>query len=178
MRRILKARKEAQRLLKERGTHSAPVDVHSIAERFARIVKSPLEPEVSGVLVPQEKGNWIIIVNESHHPVRQRFTIAHELGHLLLHGYKTPHADRRFRFRDARSSEGSAIEEIQANQFAAELLMPRELIIKAAIETIGFQVFDYVSSQDTEFSEGLAALAKEYEVSQQAIAIRLSSIFA
>ena len=56
--------------------------------------------------------------------------------------------------------------------------MPRELVAKDATDTIGINVFDYVSADEKEFADGIATLAKKYEVSQQAMAIRISSIFA
>ena len=128
------------------------------------------------MLVPLDGGEWAILVNADHAKARQRFTIAHELGHLLLHGYTTAHADRAFKFRDARSSEGSALEEIQANQFAAELLMPRELLLKA----VRARPLDHAAdaADDDAFDAWLASLARRFDVSKQAMAIRISSVLA
>ena len=56
-------------------------------------------------------------VNASDHPVRRRFTIAHELGHLLLHTIG-------IQFRDHAFGPSSDWKENQANEFAASLLMP------------------------------------------------------
>ena len=104
--------------------------------------------------------------------MRQRFTVAHELGHLLLHGYTTPHADSNFRvrFRDAESSTGSVREEIEANQFAAELLMPRELVAAQATR-IGL---DYASPDDDD--PKLSRLARAFQVSKLALSIRLAGL--
>lgn len=132
IRRVQHAWKTAEEVLEQRHGRRAPVDVAAIASHYARIVYRELDTDISGALVPLETKTWAIRVNDTHPPVRQRFTIAHELGHLLLHGYTAPHADRSFRFRDTRSSEGSALEEVEANQFAAELLMPRALLLKEA----------------------------------------------
>ncbi len=62
--------------------------------------------------------------------VRQRFTIAHELGHFFLHrASSTVFVDAApIFFRDESSSNGSQREEIEANAFAAELLMPEDAI--------------------------------------------------
>ena len=176
MRRVQQAWREAEQLLVKHGARRAPVDVKRIAEHYARVVERPLDPDISGVLVPMEDGGWVILVNATHPPVRQRFTVAHELGHLLLHGYTAPHADRAFKFRDARSSEGSALEEIQANQFAAELLMPRELVLKAG-RTRAFE-HGADDAEDAAFDAWVGAAAKKFGVSKQAMAIRLSSLFA
>jgi len=92
----------------------------------------------------------------------------------LLHGYSTAHADKKFRFRDACSSEGSALEEIEANQFAAELLMPREWIVKD-IEQCPFEL-DQSDDHDGNFDSWVAELAQKYDVSKQAMRIRLASV--
>jgi Zn-dependent peptidase ImmA (M78 family) len=177
MRRVLQAWKTADKVLQTHNVHRAPVDVRAIASKYATVVERPLDNEISGVVAPLEQNRWIIMVNSTHPPVRQRFTIAHELGHVLLHGYTSPHADRTFRFRDARSSEGSALEEIQANQFAAAVLMPRVLLLKA----VRAHSLDHAPSGDADdeaFESCVAELAKRFQVSRQAMTIRLSSLFA
>lgn len=176
MRGILKARREAERILREHRIRRAPVDVDKVASNYAKVVTRPLDPEVSGVLAPAGTG-WLILVNASHSERRRRFSVAHELGHLILHGYTTPHADRAFLFRDARSSEGSALEEIQANQFAAELLMPRELVLKAA-RSHKLEHAPDEDSADEDLDKLIAQMAKQFKVSRQAMTIRLSSLFA
>jgi Zn-dependent peptidase ImmA (M78 family) len=140
-------------------------------------MERPLEDDVSGALVPLEGKKWVILVNANHHPLRKRFTIAHELGHLLIHGYTSPHADRAFKFRDARSSDGSAQEEIQANQFAAELLMPRKLLGRA-VRRFSFEHSPENEAEDEAYEEWIAELAGKFKVSRQAMAIRLSALFA
>lgn len=167
----------AQQLLREEGITEAPIDVEAIAAKRAHVIEQEMPEEISGMLVPlaEEAGGkaWAIVVNERHSLVRKRFTIAHELAHLVLHGYTSPHADRGFkvRMRDARSSDGSVLEEIEANQFAAELLMPRDYLIRRMEE----EEFEYVAAEG-EGSEQLADLARELRVSQQALSIRLSTI--
>ena len=71
----------------------------------------------------------IIGINSAHPNTRQRFSIAHEIGHLILHK-KNLFVDKvvRLDFRDSRSSLAIDKEEIEANVFAAELLMPRDFI--------------------------------------------------
>src|SRR5689334_698552 len=107
-----RAIKEAQRVLSQCKVSSVPVDIETLASKWAHIVKQRLDSDLSGMLVPvpdsTDARKWAIVVNKSHSAVRQRFTIAHELGHLLLHGYTSAHADRGFkiRLRDSKSSEG------------------------------------------------------------------------
>lgn len=177
MRGIAEAWKAAEKVLKDQGVRRGPINVAKIASKHALVVKRALEDDISGALIPLGENKWAILVNARHHPNRQRFTIAHELGHLLLHGYRTPHADKQFRFRDARSSEGSVLEEIQANQFAAELLMPRKMIMRA-IERCGFQHAPANDVEEKQFEVVVGKLATDFRVSRQAMTLRLSSLLA
>lgn len=145
-----------------------PIDVQAIIQAHnIAIRKQPLEEVVSGMLVVK-KGHAIIGVNESHHLNRQRFTLAHELGHFILHGNSSSvfiDASPVF-FRDETSSEGSKLQEIEANAFAAELLMP-ENMLRRIINNQPLDAFD----------EGaVRRLAAQFGVSTQAITIRLTKL--
>ena len=177
MRGVAQAWRAAEKMLEDHGVRRAPINVIKIASKHASVIKRPLEDDISGALIPLGENDWAILVNSLHHPNRQRFTIAHELGHLLLHGYRTPHADRQFRLRDARSSEGSVLEEIQANQFAAELLMPRAMIMKT-VDRNTFQHAPADKSEEKQFEALVTKLAKDFRVSRQAMTVRLSSLVA
>lgn len=76
------------------------------------------------------KDQSVIGVNTQHAPVRQNFTTAHELGHLLMHDQEQLHIDHAFRvrLRDDVSSQGTDDAEREANFFAASLLMPRTFL--------------------------------------------------
>lgn len=174
-----RANKMADQVLIEASVKTAPVKIERIAKRHAHVVRKSLPDGVSGMLVPLSPNSsdrpWIIVVNEDDAEVRQRFTIAHELGHLLLHRYTTTHADSGFkvRFRDQASSAGSVREEIEANQFAAELLMPEDLV-SSYLERTGF---DYASPDtDDATARILEKLAKKFQVSQQAISFRIANL--
>ena len=175
MRRVNRAQQAATRLLDEYGPQSLPIDVYALARCHAHVEERTLaSTDLSGALIPIEGNRWVILVNKAHAPVRRRFTVAHELGHLLLHHYRVPHADRGFKFRDALSSTGTAFEEIEANQFAAELLMPRRLLLEAIRDRlVGHAASD---EEDKEFDELVDELAKRFKVSRQAMAIRLGTL--
>ena len=81
--------------------------------------------DVSGFLY-RDEAQAVIGVNTHHAPVRQNFTTAHELGHLLLHDQEQLHIDHSFRvrLRDDVSSQGTDDAEREANLFAATLLIP------------------------------------------------------
>jgi Zn-dependent peptidase ImmA (M78 family) len=115
------------------------------------------------------KGEHAIIgVNEAHHLNRQRFTLAHELGHFLLHHSASSvfiDASPVF-FRDETSSDGSKLQEIEANTFAAELLMPEELLRKF-INNQPLDAFD---------ERAVRRLAAQFGVSAQALTIRLTRL--
>jgi hypothetical protein len=177
MRRVQRAIREAERVLQQHSVVSVPVKVDRIASAWAHVIKQRLDTDISGMLVPLpnpvDGKSWAIVVNRLHSEVRQRFTIAHELGHLLLHGYKSAHADRTFkvRLRDSHSSEGSVLEEVEANRFAAELLMPAAVIRKRlANHSIEYAPVGGAAEQE------IANLAKEFNVSTQALQIRLSTL--
>lgn len=72
---------------------------------------------LDGVLLCVERA-WCILVNCRRHKARRRFTIAHEIGHYLLHRDLQP-------CFLCRPQAGGALER-EANQFAADLLMPAE----------------------------------------------------
>ena len=156
----------ARTMLKREGVSSWPVPVEQIARRQGITVQSiPLDDELSGMSFVRG-GVSVIVVNSAHHPNRQRFTMAHELAHHVLHkGYLADHVhvDKGILRRDQRSSEGADIKEIEANAFAAELLMPKACVRQ-------FQNVDI--NDDFE----LAQLAKKFKVSASAMAIRLDNL--
>lgn len=117
-------------------------------------------------------GVGIIGVNALHHPNRQRFSAAHELGHHELHAAeirKAVHVDKGFRvlLRDDVSSKGVDPLEIEANAFASELLMPAEFLLNALDE----------AGLDIEDEAGIEALARRFRVSSSAMRYRLAGRF-
>ena len=158
-----------QQLLQEHGVNEAPVPVGRLAKaEGARIFYQSLEDNVSGFLF-RDHQQTVIGVNTHHAPVRQNFTTAHELGHLLLHDQEQLHIDHDFRvrLRDDVSSQGTDEAEREANFFAASLLMPREFLEK------DLEGQDSVDLLDDDM---LRDLARKYGVSTQALAIRLKSL--
>src|SRR5262245_44148018 len=135
----------AAELLRKFGLLNAPVDVEAVAERLdAQVIYDDLEEDVSGFLL-REKGVSTIAINKQHHPNRQRFTLAHECGHLFLHAKEGDRlwVDKTLFFRDD-SKSGDHLSEIQANQFAAGLLMPEQLLRENLGEDGPLNDFDVV----------------------------------
>lgn len=164
------AKRKAQALLAEAGITTAPVRLEAVAATIgAQIFYEPFEGnDLSGMAYHQDDGEPVIGVNALHSPKRQRFTIAHEIGHLVLHTKDAIHVDETLpMFRTERSSLAIDDKEIEANQFAAELLMPAEWVRKDAAEChIDIEADD----------EPIAELARKYDVSVQAMTIRLSAV--
>jgi Zn-dependent peptidase ImmA (M78 family) len=142
------------------------VDVGEIANQLgAEIVYEGLGADVSGMLV-REQDRVVIGVNLSHPDTRRRFTIAHEIGHLVLHRGRPLLVDPvRINLRDSRSSLATDLEEIEANSFAAELLMPKSLVLRNFRELAdgGVQSLDRIK-QDLAHGFGVSEQAMEYRL--------------
>lgn len=162
----------ARRLLNSANIDELPVPVERLARDEGALVSyQPFEAQdISGLLYRAKGAAPVIGVNSSNPKARQRFTIAHELGHLTLHEGHDLILERlvRLNFRDATSSTASDEEEIEANQFAAELLMPRAMVQRnLAVLLQGRPLSDL---------ELVRRLARRFEVSQQAMEYRLAGI--
>lgn len=162
-------RESVETLLKKYGVKATPVEVDDIARGEGAIIRCvPLGDDVSGFLY-QENDKVIIGVNSSHPKERQRFTVAHELGHLLLKHSDPVHVDRAtgaVKFRDRVSETGREDDEVEANAFAAELLMPSGLLVRHLRGSAD-------TANPDDFVENLA---KDFKVSVQAMTIRLGNL--
>ena len=114
---------------------SAPVDVEGLAAALGiKVSYANLHPETSGMIERTRGDNFRIVVNANHPKTRQRFTIAHELGHYMLHrhligegiednkAYRSSY-DGMYRNRDIGPTQ-----ETEANKFAVGVLMPDHLV--------------------------------------------------
>ena len=147
-----------------------PVPVESIANSLGLTVEyTDLGSGVSGLLVASGSGGTIG-VNKHHPRVRQRFSIAHEIGHFKLHANASENLfiDKAYvLFRDDRASRGEIRDEIQANMFAASLLMPAPLL-RLRIEEGHVDLGD---------DDQVRALADTFQVSLAAMAYRVMRLF-
>ena len=160
----------AVQVLRETGTYRVPVPIDVVAHRLRLTTKAAaLGEDVSGMLVVEDELG-AIGYNSTHAPVRQRFTIAHEIAHYVLHLKKNQKSQLfidRFVFRrDENSSTGNDREEVEANRFAAMLLMP-ETFVRKVIERFDFDLDD---------SEAIDSLAKRFNVSTAAMTNRLTTL--
>lgn len=158
---------KAVELLEQWRQIKPPIDVDFLADKAGvDLVYEELDDDVSGFLM-KKKGKVFLAVNSHHHPNRQRFSIAHELGHYFLHLKKGAEffIDRTVYYRNTDSSEGKYQQEIEANSFAAALLMPRQML-EDELEKYGEEL--------TELD--IYRLANRFGVSQQAMEFRLQNL--
>lgn len=110
---------------------SFPVDPAKIASDMGLdVFITELPGNVSGALIKQKDQDPAIFLNQDDNKVRQRFSCGHELGHYIARqADESPH----YEYVDLRgdlASNGVHQDEIFANQFAAELLMPKDEVEK------------------------------------------------
>ena len=154
------ARASARKLLQRCGITAPPVDLRPVLAQLGfdyHLVDFP--DGVDALLLTTGDGNRVAGVNRNHHPHRQRFSLAHEIGHRLLGHqvtYYGPHVtldhppERIDHRREAKRFE------TEANIFAGELLVPLAMLKMA-----------HAKSQDLE------SLSKVFFVSTQVISIAL-----
>jgi Zn-dependent peptidase ImmA (M78 family) len=128
------AREMARKLHKLMKVMGPPVDVNAAA-KLGKLLIIPvdLESKLSGTLYPEKRE--IVVNTRGRSKGRQRFTIAHELGHWELRHWEAgdiPEDTLGYSgvYEGDSSSEGRSAVEKEANAFAAELLMPSKWIRK------------------------------------------------
>jgi hypothetical protein len=138
------------------------------APALGRLVGLPDEVHVSGILLPARRTIMVNADEAGWAPGRRRFTIAHEIGHWVLHCGAGPVASAPAFCREAAvgpdAPTGAApipAIELEANRFAAAMLMPREELLRRP-RPVGV---------DAEY-----ALAHVFGVSRQALLRRLADL--
>jgi len=179
---IEKKANEARQKLKKPNNCDIDMEELMKAHDIYHVFKK-LPDNISGASMITKHGKKIIVINEDQPKTRQRFTIAHEVGHLLL-GHdtalntqdKATDTNSQFKnpsqilFRDDKTSEGSDWREIEANHFAASILMPRDILNKEINKLIQKNSKNYLSEYNVH------ELADIFEVSAISMSIRLSKL--
>jgi Zn-dependent peptidase ImmA (M78 family) len=156
---------KTEQLLMSLNAMRLPIDPKKCAERYDVVVNGvSLEDNVSGLFMTKDSISYIVY-NSDEVRQRQRFTIAHEFGHFMLHKNVKLFIDRASKvlYRNSASTTGDSLKEREANAFAASLLMPKILIeeeINKAPKNV--DIVDY--------------LADRFDVSSLAMSIRLSNL--
>ena len=169
--------RQAAKVLDDACAMHVPVDLGRVADSLGVEVHfDALEDNVSGVLIVKG-AQRIALINADHHSNRQRFSLAHELGHLVLHDtsgdrlfidttlrvYQRVGASTDEAYNSPNSST-TAQEEREANRFASALLMPETLLRRECDRLDLFEETD------------VAYLARTFGVSDQAMSIRLQQL--
>ena len=153
-----------------------PINIHQVVrKKNIDLIEYDFGEDVSGVLLYDgEKATIGYSINNGSN--RQRFTIAHELGHYMLghqrKGVFVDTPDKYFPplFRNKDSSTGESLQEQEANAFAAAILMPEPLLLEqiAAIQKLGKHLIEDYDIADV--------LAKNFCISPQAMTFRLNKL--
>lgn len=156
-----KIEKKAEEILGQFNLKTIPVPVEEISDKLGIKISRAPSKDFSGLLIRKES-RALIGVNSSEGSTRQRFTIAHELGHFYLHPQKDTFVD----YRDNSEGVIRTTREREADMFAAALLMPRTLLQR-----------DFKNLSKEGFTEDeLQLLVKKYQVSEKAMRFRLLNL--
>ncbi|WP_282944445.1 ImmA/IrrE family metallo-endopeptidase [Cellulomonas endometrii] len=151
-----KAKLDATEVLQLHGTGRFPVDPARIARQMGlSVAKTMLAPNISGMLQVEPGATPQIYVDHADVIHRQRFTIAHELGHFYE---RVRRGDTDFNFIDRRGGQYD-VHEFYADEFAGNLLMPEDEVRR-------------LWSQN----DGLATMADHFGVSLPAMKTRLKRL--
>lgn len=125
---FLNAKREAAKILEDFSIFVPPVDPVSIARQLGvNVVFATFTEEMNNISGFYDAEENAIYVNREEYPLRQTFTIAHELGHKILHAEWAKSNDYRVLLREYVLNTKDPKEK-EANAFAAELLVPRSFL--------------------------------------------------
>ncbi len=153
------ARNAAWQCLIDTGINSLPVKVMKITKYFGiDVVRNSdvnlLTPSEYGCSMVNEQGKWVIVYEDSDSTGRIRFTIAHELGHILL-GHELTAGFGHYR----RITTGKPINETQADEFAARILAPACVLWALNVS----------SAEDIAALCGVSRIAAQYRAKRMAV---------
>jgi Zn-dependent peptidase ImmA (M78 family) len=124
---------EARKVFEDFWDETFPVDSVAIAQNMGlKVLTGELPKDVSGALLKKEGSDPIVLLSNGDGKQRKRFSCAHELGHYVSRS-ESNQLETSYEFidyRDQNSTKGNDSEEIFANQFAANLLMPASEVKK------------------------------------------------
>jgi len=138
-----------------------PVKLGALAKSLGiRVLLSTLPRGTSGQIA-QEDEEFVIRINRHEAKYRQRFTLAHEIAHFLLHRDKIIASGGWSENVLLRSGQPANIE-YEANRLASDLVLPSKKLAEATVQYVGPMT-----------SETIEDLAKKFGVSTAAMEIKL-----
>lgn len=157
-------------IINDKYAGKIPVPVVAIAKDLGLEIyeTKDFDDSQSGSIV-RENSSYVIYINPSHTPERKRFTIAHEIGHFLLHKDKlgselvdsVKNIEAGVPMLNRTETNGVAYhEETEANNFAADLLMPEKEFVKVWNE-----------------AKTVQEVAEKFQVSKSAASVRARILF-
>lgn len=111
------------------GDRGLPIDPVFVAKQLGiDVVEANLPDDVSGAIIKDSGKDPVIVLNAEDSKVRKRFSCAHKIGHHINRQRVSNEVYAYVDLRSTASTKGTNPEEIYANRFAAELLMPAEKV--------------------------------------------------
>jgi Zn-dependent peptidase ImmA (M78 family) len=126
------------------------------------------EDNISGAIIKDDEGDtYSIYANKEHPRNRRRFTFAHEIGHYISY-QKNSHSRKELEIKGGfedraisyRKDNHYSKAETEANLIAAELLMPKDMVLKLVNEALTPE-----------------EMAEKFYVSPSAMTIRLQTLY-
>lgn len=153
------AKAKARLLVKEFGLTAPPVDVEAILKARGAVVKYHMIEEIDYAVTFFYKGRHYVSVNVCN-PGRDRWSLAHELGHIELRHYETYNLDTLA--EDRLTENERRVLDREADVFARDLLMPAKWVRSVAGGPARFEMIDQ--------------LAEKFRVSWEAMMIRMDEL--
>lgn len=148
----------------DRHLREYPVKLGAIAHSLGvKVLLSTLPRGTSGQ-IGQEGGEFVIRINRHESKHRQRFTLAHELAHYLLHKDRIEAEGGWSENILLRSGQPDNIE-FEANRLASDLVMPSALIAEATKEYIGPMTSEVIEDLSLRFGVSTAAMEIKLQMS-------------
>jgi IrrE N-terminal-like domain len=173
---------------------------YELSESLGQFSKGGKLMEVAGIVDSSSKQ---VRVSRQFPPLIRNFTAAHELGHAVLHNAKGLHRDRPLDGSQIGNSRESI--EIEADKFATYFLMPKKIVIAKFSQIYGnipfflneATIFALATTKSKDLSKEcktlrdlsrilasseyfngrhFISLAKQFDVSDEAMAIRLEEL--
>lgn len=154
--------RESERTILFRHLSETPVKLGALAKDLGlEVFKSSMKPGISGLIEPSPtaRSGFRIKINRHESVERQRFTLAHEISHYLLHReYIRNGVVDNTMYRSSLSNK----QEIEANKLASKIVMPDATVAQLRREYSGLS-----------FDEVVSRMARDLRVSEPAMKIKL-----
>ncbi|PPD18936.1 MAG: hypothetical protein CTY24_12090 [Methylobacter sp.] len=157
----------------------APINVDNIATELGILVESDFSLELKDIVgeIFFKAGTPIVKINpiQNSYSPRRRFTLAHEIGHFCLHSAKSKKGFVDSQKTMSRTESYWDSYESEANNFAAQLLMPKSLILDEGQKIINMYK-EKTGEKGIPVQQFVEAMADKFEVSSKAMDYRLKNI--